>query len=100
MIMKLGMEKYVLKLYKVYINDIPELTMSHFTTISNSAKLVFVRRRPRYEVSVYRTNFLLKKCEKLFVLKLCNAKACHIFQRTPEREVGGSIPTRVAVLYP
>ena len=28
MIMKLGMEQYVLKLYKVYINDDPELTVS------------------------------------------------------------------------
>ena len=42
--MKLGMEHYVLKLYKVYIciNDDPELTLTHFMTISNFAKLVFV----------------------------------------------------------
>ena len=40
--MKLDMEHYVLKLYKVYINDDPELTLTHFTTISNFAKLVFV----------------------------------------------------------
>ena len=40
MIMKLGMEQYILKLYKVYINDDPELTLTHFKTISNLAKLV------------------------------------------------------------
>ena len=41
MIMKLGMEHYVLKLYKVYINDDPELTLTHFK-MSNLAKIVFV----------------------------------------------------------
>ena len=38
MIMKLGMEQYELKLYKVYISDGPELTLTNF----NFAKLVFV----------------------------------------------------------
>ena len=42
MVMKLGMEHYVLKLHKVYINDDPELTLTYFTTMSNLAKLVFV----------------------------------------------------------
>ena len=42
MIMKLRMEQYVLKLYKVYINDDPELTLTHFKTMSKLAKLVFV----------------------------------------------------------
>ena len=42
MIMKLCMGQYVLKLYKVYINDDPELTMTYFKTMSNFAKLVFV----------------------------------------------------------
>ena len=43
MIMKLnGMEHYVLKLYKVYMNGDPELTMTYFTTMSNLAKLDFV----------------------------------------------------------
>ena len=42
MFMKLGMEQYVLKLCKVYINDDPELTLTHFKTMSNFAKLVFV----------------------------------------------------------
>ena len=42
MIMKLCMEQYVLKLYKVYINGDPELTLAHFKTMSNFAKLVFV----------------------------------------------------------
>ena len=41
MIMKLGMEQYELKFNKVYINDDPELTLTH--------------SRPRYQVSVYRT---------------------------------------------
>ena len=42
MILKLGMEYFVLKLYKVFINDDPELTLTYFTTVSNLAKLVFV----------------------------------------------------------
>ena len=33
-IMKLGMEQYVLKLYKVYIKDDTELTLTHFKTLS------------------------------------------------------------------
>ena len=41
MIMKLGMEQYVLKFYKVYINDDPELALAHFKTMSNFEKLVF-----------------------------------------------------------
>ena len=40
MIMKLCMEQYVLKLYKVYISDDLELTVTHFKTMSNLAKLV------------------------------------------------------------
>ena len=40
--MKLGMEHYTLKLYRVNINDDPWLTLTYFTTISNLAKLVFV----------------------------------------------------------
>ena len=42
MIMKLGMEYYVLKRFKVYINDDPELTLTFFTTMSNLVKPVFV----------------------------------------------------------
>ena len=42
MIMKLDMEHYVRKLYQIYINDAPELTVTHLKTISNLAKLVFV----------------------------------------------------------
>ena len=52
------MEQYVLKLYNVYINDDPEFTLTHFKTISNLAKLVFILKvgsRPRYHVSIYRT---------------------------------------------
>ena len=40
--MKLGMEHYVLRLYKVYINSYPELTLTHFKTMSSLTKLVFV----------------------------------------------------------
>ena len=55
MIMKLGMDLYVLKLYKFYINDDPELTLTHFKTMSTLAKLVFcTHSRPRYQVSDYR----------------------------------------------
>ena len=39
MILKLGMEHYELKLYKVYINEDLELTLTYFTTMSNLAKL-------------------------------------------------------------
>ena len=54
---KLGMEHYVLKLYKVYISDDPELTLTHFTTLSNLGEIVFgTYSRPRYQVSIYRTN--------------------------------------------
>ena len=42
MIMKLGMEHYVIKLYKVYINDDPDLTLTYFKIILNLAKLDFV----------------------------------------------------------
>ena len=42
MIMKLCIEQYVLKLYKVYINNDPELTLTHFKTMSKLAKLVIV----------------------------------------------------------
>ena len=42
MIMKHGMEHYEHKLYTVYINDDPELTVTYFKTMSNLAKLVFV----------------------------------------------------------
>ena len=40
MIMKLGMENYVLKLYKVYINDEPELTLTYFMRMSNFANQI------------------------------------------------------------
>ena len=42
MMMKLGIEHYVLKLCKVYINDDPELTLTPFKTMSDLAKLIFV----------------------------------------------------------
>ena len=42
MIMKLGMEHYKLKLYLVYINDDPVLTLTYFKTLSILEKLVLV----------------------------------------------------------
>ena len=50
MIMKLGMEHHVLKLYKVDINNLlikdinddPELTLTHFNAMSILANLVFI----------------------------------------------------------
>ena len=42
MIMKLGMKQNVLRLYEAYINDGPELTLTHIKTMSNFVKLVFV----------------------------------------------------------
>ena len=36
------MEQYVLKLYKVYINDDPELTLTHIKTMLTLVILVFV----------------------------------------------------------
>ena len=41
MIVKLGMEQYVLKLYKVYIYNDSELPLPHFKTMANFTKLVF-----------------------------------------------------------
>ena len=38
--MKLGMERYVLKLYTFYINDDPEFTSTHFTSMLNLANFV------------------------------------------------------------
>ena len=56
MILKFGMEHYVLKLYEVYINDDPELTLTCFTAMSNLAKTYFCTySRPRYQLSVYKT---------------------------------------------
>ena len=42
MIFQLGMEQYVLKLYKIYINDDPGLTLTYFTTMSIVAKFDFL----------------------------------------------------------
>ena len=41
MILKLGMKHQGLKLYKVYINDDPGLTLTYFTTRSNSVAYTF-----------------------------------------------------------
>ena len=42
MILKLAMEHYVLKLYKVYINDDPEFALTCFMTMSNFVNNVFI----------------------------------------------------------
>ena len=42
LIMKLGMEHYILKLYRVNINDDPGLTLTYFATMSNLVKLASV----------------------------------------------------------
>ena len=55
MILILGMQHYVLKLYKVYINDDPELTLTYFTTVKLGQNCFLYLSRPRYHVSVYRT---------------------------------------------
>ena len=42
MILKLGMKHWGLKLYKVYINDDPGLTLTYFTARSNLVPYAFV----------------------------------------------------------
>ena len=41
MILKLGMQHWVFKLYKVYINDDPGLTMTYFKERSNMVTFTF-----------------------------------------------------------
>ena len=41
MILKLGMDHWVHKVYKVYINDNPGLTMMFFKAKSNLVKIVY-----------------------------------------------------------
>ena len=42
MILKLGMDHQGLKVYEVYINDDPGLTLTYFTARSNLVKLLIV----------------------------------------------------------
>ena len=42
MILKLGMQHQVLKLYKVYINGDPGLTLTYFTAMSNLVTKAFL----------------------------------------------------------
>ena len=44
MITKLGIEQYVLKLYKVYFYDDPEMTLAHFKTMSNLRNLFLYKQ--------------------------------------------------------
>ena len=56
MIMKVCMEQYVLKFYKVYVNDDPELTLTRFKTKSYVGETCFCTySRPIYQVSDYST---------------------------------------------
>ena len=58
MILKIGIDHQVLKVYKVYINDDPgfTLTLTYFAAKSNLAKIAYCAyTRPRCQVSVYRT---------------------------------------------
>ena len=54
-IMKLCMKQYVLKVFKAYINDDRELTLTHFKTMSELAIFFCTYSRPRYQISFYRT---------------------------------------------
>ena len=49
MILKLGMKHQTIKLYKVYINHDPGMTLTYF--MARSTKVTY----PRSQVSVYRT---------------------------------------------
>ena len=51
--MKFGMDHYILKFYKVYINDDSELSLTHFKTMSNTCCCTYTR--PRYQMTFYRT---------------------------------------------
>ena len=56
MILKLGMDHRGLKVYKVYINDDPVLTLTYFMQRSNVVKIAYCAyTRPRCQVCVYRT---------------------------------------------
>ena len=68
MVMKLGMNHYVINLYKVYINDDRELTMTYFTTMLNGKTCFYNYSMPRYQVSVYMTIVFVKL--NIFVLIL------------------------------
>ena len=45
MILKHGLQHHVLKLYKVYINDDPGLTLTYFTARSNLVAYTFDKGR-------------------------------------------------------
>ena len=45
MILKLGKQHRALKLYKVYINGVPRLTLTYFTVRSNLVSSVFEREK-------------------------------------------------------
>ena len=51
--MKFGMDHYILKFYKVYINDDPELSLTNFKTMSKTCCCTY--NRPRYQMTFHRT---------------------------------------------
>ena len=53
MILKLGMYHWGLKLYKVYINDDPGLTLTYFTTRSNWVIYTGKTVRPKKKIVVF-----------------------------------------------
>ena len=56
MILKLSMEHYVLKLYKVYINNDPLVDLDLFYDNVKFGETCFcTNSKPIYQVSVYRT---------------------------------------------
>ena len=68
MILKLGMDRHGLEVYKVYINDDPGLTLTYYTAKSNLVNLAyFAFAGPRCQVSIYKTRLYSNKlgeCQK------------------------------------
>ena len=58
MILKLGLQQQGLKLYKVYINDDPGLTLTYFTTRSNWVAYTFVSE------NLLQSHLMGKTCSK------------------------------------
>ena len=79
MILKLGMYHWGLKLYKVYVNDDPGLTLTYFTARSNLVPYTFVLEKGKtMDFSETIVNYDLKlatddRSDKKFLLtsKLC-----------------------------
>ena len=84
MILKLGMEHWGLKLFKVYINDDPWLTLTYFTARSNLVPYAFVWEKGKtmdfsettvvYDLKLATDDLSDKKF--LFTSKLCPLGGC------------------------